>query len=128
LDDVPTIGERYRSWRTTGALKGDHLGFVMPRSELAGTILIPKYYDPELQDNLRQLERTHELPALSQFIDAGALLIQTGVEVGKMAYGTGPIPFIRTSDLSNWELKADPKHGVSEELYVALKAQHPEKF
>ncbi len=45
-----------------------------------------------------------------------------------MAYGTGPIPFIRTSDLSNWEIKADPKHGVSEELYEAYKAKNPEKF
>ena len=40
-----------------------------------------------------------------------------------MAYGTGPIPFIRTSDLSNWELKADPKHGVSEELFLAAQGQ-----
>jgi type I restriction enzyme M protein len=47
--------------------------------------------------------------------------ITTGIEVGKMAYGTGPIPFIRTSDISNWELKADPKQGVSEELYDSLK-------
>jgi type I restriction enzyme M protein len=34
-----------------------------------------------------------------------------------MAYGTGRIPFIRTSDLSNWEIKADFKHGVSQEIY-----------
>jgi hypothetical protein len=54
--------------------------------------------------------------------------VTTGIEVGKMAHGTGPIPFIRTSDLSNWELKADPKHGVGEELYKALKDQHPDRF
>jgi type I restriction enzyme M protein len=40
---------------------------------------------------------------------------------------TGPVPFIWTSDLSNWELKADPKHGVSEELYKALKGQYPDQ-
>ena len=34
-----------------------------------------------------------------------------------MAYGTGTIPFIRTSDLSNWEIKVDFKHGVSEVIY-----------
>ncbi|MEN8133097.1 MAG: hypothetical protein ABFS45_23550, partial [Pseudomonadota bacterium] len=32
-------------------------------------------------------------------------------------YGTGTIPFIRTSDFSNWEIKHDPKQGVSEEIY-----------
>ena len=42
----------------------------------------------------------------------------TGIEVGKMAYGTGDIPFIRTSDISNWELKGDPKQAVSEEIYA----------
>ena len=41
----------------------------------------------------------------------------TGIEIGKMAYGTGHIPFIRTSDISNWELKGDPKQSVSEEIY-----------
>ena len=34
-----------------------------------------------------------------------------------MAYGTGSIPFIRTSGLSNWEIKADAKHGVSQVIY-----------
>jgi type I restriction enzyme M protein len=128
LDDVPKVAASYTRWRSTGDLAEDHLGFRLPRAAVKGTILIPKYYDPELQEQLRRLEATHDLPALLEFMDADALDIQTGVEVGKMAYGTGPIPFIRTSDLSNWELKADPKHGVSVELYDELKAQHPQKF
>ncbi len=49
------------------------------------------------------------------------LSISTGDEIGKLAYGTGTIPFIRTSDISNWELKADPKHGVSREIYESLR-------
>jgi len=32
----------------------------------------------------------------------------------------GSIPFIRTSDISNWEMKSDPKHGVSREIYESL--------
>ena len=40
-----------------------------------------------------------------------------------MAYGTGPIPFIRTSDISNREIKAHPKHCVSETVYE----QHKKK-
>jgi len=31
------------------------------------------------------------------------------------------VPFIRTSDLSNWEIKADFKHGVSEDIYEEVK-------
>ena len=38
-----------------------------------------------------------------------------------MAYGTGSIPFVRTSDFTNWEIKHDPKQGVSEEIYQNYK-------
>jgi type I restriction enzyme M protein len=38
-----------------------------------------------------------------------------------MAYGTGTVPFIRTSDITNWELKSDPKQNVSKELYDEYK-------
>ena len=54
-------------------------------------------------------------------VKQGVLTLATGDEIGKLSYGTGSIPFIRTSDISNWELKADPKHGVSRELYNSLR-------
>lgn len=128
LDDVPTIAENYVRFKNLGVIPEDHLGFMQPRSELVGTVFIPKYYDPELQSDLEALSGTHDTPTVQSLIDSGEVAIATGIEVGKMAYGTGPIPFIRTSDLSNWELKADPKHGVSDELFRALREKHPEKF
>ncbi|TON78636.1 hypothetical protein, partial [Vibrio parahaemolyticus] len=54
---------------------------------------------------------------LQELHDKGIIEISTGDEVGKLAYGTGNIPFVRTSDISNWEVKLDPKHGVSEEIF-----------
>jgi type I restriction enzyme M protein len=50
-------------------------------------------------------------------IKNGHIVLSSENEIGKMSYGTGNIQFIRTSDISNWELKADPKQGVSEEIY-----------
>ena len=38
-----------------------------------------------------------------------------------MAYGTGVVPFLRTSDIFNWEPKTDPKQGISEEIYQQYK-------
>lgn len=58
---------------------------------------------------------------IGKLIEENVLSISTGDEVGKLAYGTGSVPFIRTSDISNWELKADPKHGVSRDLYMTLR-------
>jgi type I restriction enzyme M protein len=56
-------------------------------------------------------------------IDSGLIEIKTGDEVGKLAYGTGNIPFIRTTDISTWEIKIDPKHSISEEIYQTLAAK-----
>ena len=47
----------------------------------------------------------------------GAVQLSTGDEIGKMAYGTGEIPFVRTSDFSDGEIKTDVKQGISEEIY-----------
>lgn len=121
LDDVPLIAQRYRGLVRSGEpIKHDHLGFLQKRSRISGLILVPKYYDPELAEQLQRLSQTHDLVPIGDLAQKKILEISTGAEVGKMAYGTGPIPFIRTSDISNWELKADPKQGVSEAIYNSL--------
>ena len=80
-------------------------------------IYIPKYYDPSIDAELQSLEITHELFSVQQLVDDGVVSFKTGHEIGKLAYGTGDIPFVRTSDISNWEIKSAPKQGVSEEIY-----------
>ncbi len=96
-------------------------GFIIHHGSIRSNIFIPRYYDPLVDEALYDLTRTHELTSISDLIKKGALAFDTGIEVGKMAYGTGPVPFIRTSDISNWELKSDPKQNVSEELYEQFK-------
>ncbi|MHB1845351.1 MAG: restriction endonuclease subunit S domain-containing protein [Deltaproteobacteria bacterium] len=102
--------------RAPGPRAGTHLGFTHRRSTLVNRILIPRYYDPELEADLKIAERADGAAwiPLGQLVDDGTLKVSTGVEVGKMAYGTGAIPFIRTSDLVDWELFRDPTQGVSE--------------
>ncbi|MGA2677244.1 MAG: hypothetical protein ABSE83_10165 [Methanobacterium sp.] len=94
-----------------------NLGFLISNQSLHESTYIPKYYDPEVGDILQGLSKTHELISLTDLVKQKVISWNTGVEIGKMAYGTGRIPFIRTSDISNWELKFDPKQGISEEIY-----------
>ena len=103
------------------AKKRDHLGFLLPSSQIANRIFVPKYYDPEIEGELEALKKSHKLLRLGDLQKSKSISVDTGVEIGKMAYGTGAIPFIRTSDLSNWEIKADFKHGVSREIYEEMK-------
>lgn len=95
----------------------DHLGFTIDFSDIQNGIFIPKYYNPEIVDDLGKLNKTHELVKIGHLIEKGYLTLSTGHEVGKMAYGTGNIPFVRTSDISNWEIKTDPKQAISQEIF-----------
>jgi type I restriction enzyme M protein len=122
LDDIPKITDRFNTLVRRGRHSPqDHLGFLFSPSQQTNRILVPKYYNPEIIERLEQLENTHEVVQFSSLHDDGVVSVSTGVEVGKMAYGTGTVPFIRTSDLSNGEIKADFKHGVSDEIYNEYK-------
>jgi type I restriction enzyme M protein len=119
-DDTPRITEKFKEFEANMLTFADsRLGFVRHLSEIRGNIFIPKYYDPEIDLELKQLQSSHELMQIGQLVKQKIISVSTGVEIGKLAYGTGTIPFVRTSDISNWELKIDPKHGVSEEIFRA---------
>ncbi|MFD5132532.1 N-6 DNA methylase [Streptomyces olindensis] len=117
FDDLPVITRRLQRFNKGEPLEFDHLGFTVMASEIQDNIYLPKYYNPELKQRLDALADTHDLLNLGDLANSGVIEVATGHEVGKLAYGTGPIPFIRTSDIANWEIKGDPKHGVSEALY-----------
>lgn len=93
------------------------IAFKIGNHDIKNGIYIPKYYDPELHQQIEALSNTHDLLVLGELLDRGIVSAQTGHEIGKMAYGTGSIPFVRTSDITNWEIKTIPKQGVSEEIY-----------
>jgi hypothetical protein len=95
-------------------------GFTVRRSQLAHRILVPKYYDPVLEQDLRAAEQA--MPgwvSIGDLLRQGLLHLGSGVEVGKMAYGTGDVPFVRTSDIVEGEIKLDTKHGISPSIYEA---------
>jgi len=118
LDDLPLIRDRYIDiFRRRISAERNRLGFVHPISGIRNGIFIAKYYDPQIVEDLKALAATHDLVPLAELVKKKVIAWDTGIEIGKMAYGTGPIPFVRTSDISNWELKGDPKQNVSEEIY-----------
>lgn len=119
-NDLPQIGERLKLLKRNKSFDQSSLGFLIDIDSVQSKVLCPRYYDPQVNENLISLENTHTLLILGQLVKDGVLKITTGDELGKLAYGTGDIPFIRTSDISNWELKADPKHGVNRQLFEAL--------
>ncbi|MEW6250514.1 MAG: hypothetical protein AB1716_07690 [Planctomycetota bacterium] len=91
--------------------------FWIQSDKIRDRVYIPKFYNPEIVTRLDALAATHTCVRIQELIDNGTVLAATGDEIGKAAYGTGDIPFVRTSDIQNWEIKAAPKQGVSQEIY-----------
>lgn len=119
-DDLPEIASRYHRSVNQDLTNSSNLGYEVSTNKIVDHILAPRYYNPEVNQELLLLQETHDLVQLGEMIDSGLIEIKTGDEVGKLAYGTGNIPFIRTTDISTWEIKIDPKHSISEEIYQTL--------
>lgn len=117
-DDLPPIAQGYAAFR---AGMPPMAGYSVIHDQLSPNILSPRYHEPAAARAIEHLAKTHELVAVGELLADKLLDIRTGNEVGKLAYGTGPIPFVRTSDISGWEIKIDPKHCISEELFERLR-------
>ncbi len=126
-DDVPLIQEKYNQYISDGHVDYDHLGFVITEKEIVNNIYVPKYYNPEIGQRLQELSETHDIISVGELEDREVIAIMTGDEVSKESYGTGTIPFIRTSDIANWEIKLDPKQGLSKEIYERYKTRQDVK-
>ena len=120
-DDLPQIGDNLTNYQSGQDFASSRLGFVISERSVTDNVLCPRYYDPELKAEIETMANSHHLVTIGELVRRDALLISTGNEVGKLAYGTGNIPFVRTSDLSNWEIKANPKHCIGQEFYDSLK-------
>ncbi len=117
LNDVPKIVSHFAEFKRNGSVKCGHLGVSVPRERLTLS-LAPRAFEFDAETESQCLARTHETVTIGELVKDKVLSIATGDEIGKLAYGTGSVPFVRTSDISNWEIKLDPKHCVSEEIYA----------
>jgi hypothetical protein len=101
--------------------------FTVTREDLRGSVLIPRYYDPTAEAALETMADACDLVTIKELMASNVLELQTGDEVGKLAYGSGQVSFIRTSDFGNWELKHDPKQRISNETYEAYRDRQSAK-
>ncbi len=80
--------------------------------KLHGNYFVPRYLAVKTR-----LHNPNEYISIGEMIQKGYLKRKSGKEIGSEAYGTGSIPFIRTSDIINFEVSSDPTNAVSEEIY-----------
>ncbi len=123
VDDLPIIVQNYQSFCTGQSLNYSSLGFILHRDNLVDNILIPAYYNPSVKSKLEEYMKNggYQIISIDDLLERKVLSITRGHEVGTKAYGTGIIPFVRTSDIINLEIDVNPLKQVSEEIYQQYK-------
>jgi len=104
--------------------------FKINFSQIKNNIFIPSYYIG-VEKPLKTLENNNNF----QLISIGDLInkkiiytknkdfLPRGDEIGSKVYGLGSIPFIRTSEINNWEINLDSHKKTSEEVYTQFKVK-----
>jgi len=102
--------------------------FKIKFSQIKDKIFIPIYYIG-VEKTLKKLSDNKNFTLLSIKDLANQKIIYTnkggylprGDEIGSHVYGLGDIPFIRTSEINNWEINLDSYKKTSEEVYKHYK-------
>jgi type I restriction enzyme M protein len=120
-DEIALIPEHLLALEKGG--KPSRLGFKMRFNELVNNILLPKYYNAELTEELNKFVNTgkYTVKSIQELVAEQIISVSRGNEIGSENYGTGDIPFVRTSEISNWEIVSDSIHCVSKEIYEEYK-------
>lgn len=122
-DEFPKVAPLYA---TRESAAPSHLGFNVQPEVLQPYYLVPRYYDPEVQQTLDALKGSgrFSLMSIGELQRARLLcVLKAGHEIGSDAYGSGDIPFIRTSDIANFEITWDPTFAVGEDVYARYAAK-----
>lgn len=101
-----------------------NLGSFVSLSDIRDDVWLPKFYNMNiLSDHQKYQEEGHTVISIGELIDQKVVEIigSGGVTVEADDYGEGTVPFIRTSDIVNWEVSEGPTHCVSDEVYNQVK-------
>lgn len=102
--------------------------FKIKKNQIKNHIYIPYYYiGVEKTLKLLEKDKNFELKSIKELITEKLIYtnkngyIPRGDEIGSQLYGLGEIPFIRTSEITNWEINLNSNKTTSEEVYLKYK-------
>jgi type I restriction enzyme M protein len=129
LDSLATkLKNRHEITHYQNSTEKDKVFFITHRDikQTEDLILIPSYYNGFL--NQQEVKSNQLVLTFREIIDYGIIEVNknknipTGDEIGSRNYlESGTIPFIRTSDITNLEIRSNPQHFTSEEIYQKYK-------
>jgi len=122
-DDLINLHKTLVKCETFNYLK-DQNAFKIKLSKIKNSIFIPNYYIG-VEKTLKKLSKdiNFELTTIEDLTKQKVIytnkngLLPRGDEIGSHVYGLGDIPFIRTSEINNWEVNLLSNKRTSEEVY-----------
>ena len=126
-DDLIGLHLKIRQAEEFNYLKEQKI-FKIKYSQIKNKVFIPIYYTG-VEKTLKKLASDKNFTLLTIKDLANKKIIYTnkggylprGDEIGSHVYGLGDIPFIRTSEINNWEINLDSYKKTSEEVYEQYK-------
>jgi type I restriction enzyme M protein len=126
-DDLIDLHLKLKKAEEFNYLKDQKL-FKMKYSQIKNKIFIPVYYIG-VEKTLKKFatDKNFILLTIKDLTDKKVIYtnkggyIPRGDEIGSHVYGLGNIPFIRTSEINNWEINLDSYKKTSKEVYEQYK-------
>ncbi|MFX1569651.1 MAG: N-6 DNA methylase [Promethearchaeota archaeon] len=126
-DDLRDLNIKIEASEEFNYLKEQKI-FKMKFNQIKNKIFIPLYY-AGVEKTLKKLSDDNNfiLLTIKDLIENNIIFsnkggyLPRGDEVGSHVYGLGDIPFIRTSEINNWEINLDSYKKTSMEVYEQYK-------
>ena len=101
--------------------EGNKYTFVVRAQEIKDDVYVPRYYWRRPVEEIEDAPGITPIP-IQQLLDEGIMRTWPGHGSPASAYkGMGDIPYIRVSDIVNWELYRNPTSAVPRHIYEAKK-------
>ncbi|MBN1800283.1 MAG: N-6 DNA methylase [Candidatus Lokiarchaeota archaeon] len=133
-DDLLELNEKMKKCERFNYHK-KQLVFKINYSEIKNNIFIPYYYTGvEKKLKILQENKDYVLRSIKDLVKNKIIYspknnhLPRGDEIGSHVYGLGEVPFIRTSEISNWEINLDAHKKTSKEVYEQYKHKQNIEF
>lgn len=124
-NDFEPITANYIKTQTGKNLKQSHLGFFSKPIDKR-LILVPRYYDPRILKEIKNFDAGgYEMTSVGKLIEDGTISVKT-VQNSASAEDyviDGDVRFVRTSDISGYEISGKTQKTIMMETYNAKKCK-----
>ncbi|WP_279211825.1 N-6 DNA methylase [Delftia acidovorans] len=116
-DELPETVSKFQEFQKTNRIKApSRVGFTINKSDIENYRLTPHFYD-----NKVSYLKNQRYVSLQALVDTGVVAIETGMEIGSANYTPTGVPFVRTSDIGNYEINYRTSKYMPQGHYDSIK-------